>query len=228
MHARLAALLALCALAAPGCRSAAPAHAHGPSASNRDPHGPADVASYIARLEDPERLRDLDPEGVVATLAPAEDAWIADIGCGPGIFALAFAQAAPRGIVFAVDVEPKQLDRLREHLSATGADNVVPVLASLDDPHLPAGRFDLVFVGDTYHHFGDRVAYARALRELLRPDGRLALLEYKPGPLPVGPPPEHKLAPGELERELEQAGYELVARHDGHRHHDFQVWRPRR
>lgn len=194
--------------------------------SNRDPHGPADVDDYIERLESPTRLAELQPELVVERLALAPDAWVADIGCGPGVFALPFASAVPRGVVFAVDVEPRQLDRLRERLKAEGATNVVPVLASFDTPHLPEGRFELLFVGDTYHHFENRVAYVRGLANLLGPHGRLAILEYKPGPLPVGPPPEHKLAEGQLERELVEAGWRLEARFDTHEFHDFQVWVP--
>jgi len=213
-------LLAL-ALACAAC--AAP-----PPRSNRDLHGPDDVQQYIERLESPTRLEELRPDAVIEHLALAPDAWVADIGCGPGVFALRFAQAVPKGLVFGVDVEPRQLDRLREHVEEAGLHNVVPVLASYGDPHLPEGRFDLLFIGDTYHHFEDRVAYARALARLVKPDGRLAILEYKPGPLPVGPPPDHKLSEGQLESELTQAGWRLETRFDTHAYHDFQVWVPAR
>jgi arsenite methyltransferase len=212
-------LIALLAL--PACR-------FDPPGENRDQHGPADVAAYIEGLESPQRLAELQTELVIERLAPSPGDWIADIGCGPGVFALPFAAAVPLGVVFAVDVEPRQLDRLREHMREQGLENVVPVLASLDSPHLPQGRFDLIFIGDTYHHFADRVEYVRGLRRLLRPEGRLAVLEYKPGPLPVGPQPDHKLAEGELERELTAAGWRLDARFDTHRYHDFQVWVPAR
>lgn len=195
---------------------------------NRDRHGPADVDDYIERLESPARLAELQPERVIELLRVAPDAWVADIGCGPGVFALPFARAASQGLVFAADVEPRQLDRLRERVAAEGLRNVVPVLASYDTPHLPEGRFDLVFIGDTYHHFSERVTYVRAIARLLEPGGRLAILEYKPGPLPSGPPPEHKLAAGELEAELTQAGWQLEARFDTHELHDFQVWVPAR
>lgn len=193
---------------------------------NRDRHGPADVEAYIAGLESPERVAELQPAVVIERLALAPDAWVADLGCGPGVFALAFARACPQGVVCAVDIEPLQLDRLREHLRADGIENVLPVLASADTAHLPPGRFDLLFVGDTYHHFEDRMDYMRALRRALRPGGRLALLEYKPGDLPVGPPAERKLAPGQLEDELRAAGWRLDARFDTHRWHDFTVWSP--
>jgi SAM-dependent methyltransferase len=193
--------------------------------SNRDPHGGPDVHAYIDRLQSPDRLEDLQVDRVIQTIAPAPDATIGDLGCGPGIFVLGFANACVRGVVYASDIEPAQLDRVREHIAATGLRNIVPVLASPDDPHFPPGRLDVVFVSDTYHHLENRVEYMRELRSVFRPGGRLVLLEYKPGPLPVGPPPAEKLAHGELERELVEAGYVRVERYETHPYHDFEVWR---
>jgi len=73
----------------------------------------------------------------------------------------------------------------------------------------------------------DRVAYFRRLKDALTPGGRLAILEYRPGTLPVGPPADHKLAAGVREAELTEAGYALVERFDTHAYHDFEIWRAR-
>lgn len=198
----------------------------GGARENRDPHGPSDVAAYIAGLESNARIEDLDPDTVLAKLALEPNAVVADIGCGPGVFSLRFARAVPRGAVYAVDVEPKQLDALRGQLLAGGFENVVPVLASYSTPHLPPASCDLIFIADTYHHIDDRVAYMHRLLRVLRRGGRLALLEYKPGPLPVGPPPEKKLAEGVMERELTEAGWTRSARFNTHKNHSFEVWVP--
>ncbi|MEO6710400.1 MAG: methyltransferase domain-containing protein [Planctomycetota bacterium] len=214
----------LLGLALAACKTA-PAGTGRPQ-ENRDRHGPPDVAEYIAGLESNARIRDLDPERALSKLALAPDAVVADIGCGPGVFSLRFARAVPRGVVYAVDVEPKQLDALREQLLAGRFENVVPVLASYSTPHLPTNSCDLIFLADTYHHIDDRVEYMHRLQRVLRRGGRLALLEYKPGPLPVGPPPEHKLAEGTMERELTEAGWTLSERFDTHPNHSFEVWVP--
>jgi len=206
---------------------AAPAPQIPAPASNRDAHGNPDLAKYIESLQSDARIADLRIELVVAKLALPADAVVGDLGCGPGLFSVAFAEACPDGIVFASDIEPAQLDQVRERIRARGLRNVVPVLASASDPHFPPGRLDLVFIGDTYHHLEDRVAYMRRLQSALKPGGRVALLEYKPGPIPVGPPPDHKLPPGVLETELEEAGYEQVKRFETHAWHDFLVWRAR-
>jgi len=194
-------------------------------ATNRDKHGPPDSADYIRKLESSERVADLQVDKVIEKLHLSADALVGDLGCGPGVFALAFAKACPRGIVFAADVEPAELDRVNQKIAASGARNVVPVLATYDDPRFPPARLDLVFIADTYHHLDDRVAYMKRLQNVLAPNGRVAILEYKPGKLAVGPPPEHKLAAGVMEKELTDAGYVRVERFDTHANHDFEIWR---
>jgi ubiquinone/menaquinone biosynthesis C-methylase UbiE len=211
--------LALCA-----CQTGATSN--GSTRNNRDRHGPSNVAEYISRLESNDRIRDLDPATVISKLALWPEATVADLGCGPGVFALRFARALPRGVVFAVDVEPQQLDALREQLLAGGFDNVVPVLASYSTPHLPPASCDLIFIADTYHHIDDRVNYMRRLQAALRSGGRLAILEYKPGSLSVGPPAEMKLEAGEMQRELSAAGWTRVQSFNTHPNHSFEVWTP--
>jgi len=195
------------------------------AAPNRDPHGNPDTQRYVALLARPDRVAELRVDEVIAKLALAEDAVVGDLGCGPGVFAIPFARAAREGYVLASDVEPAQLDALRAAIAAQEIRNVVPVLSSYDDAHFPPGRLDLVFVGDTYHHLRDRVAYFRRLRDALVPGGRLAILEYKPGKLPIGPSEDHKLPAGVREAELAEAGYKLVERFATHAYHDFEIWR---
>jgi ubiquinone/menaquinone biosynthesis C-methylase UbiE len=138
---------------------------------------------------------------------------------------MAFAKACPNGVVYASDIEPAELDVVRQKIHDKRLRNVVPVLASEDDPHFPPGQLDVVFVADTYHHLDDRVAYMRRVAKALKPGGRLVVLDYKPGPQKIGPPPEHKLPAGVMDKELVDAGWKLVERFDTHPYHDFEVWR---
>ena len=194
--------------------------------ANRDAHGPADVHSYIESLLSEERIAELRPDDVVGALMLPENAMVADLGSGPGVFTLPLARQVSRGVVYAVDVEPRQLDALRDRVTDAGLDNVVPVLASSFTPHLPPSHVDLILVVDTYHHLEDRANYFRRLRGMLRPGGRLAILEYKSGELPVGPPAGTKLPEGQRAEELQAAGYSMLRSFDLHEYHDFEVWVP--
>jgi len=207
---------------------APPATAPAPAATgNRDPHGPKDVQGYIRALEDPKRDAYQKPDEVVAALRLAEDARVADLGCGPGYFTLRLARAVPRGIVYAVDVEPAQLDRLNQRLKESGLRNVVPVLAPVDDARLPPDSVDVIAIIDTYHHFEDRVRYMTRLKDALRPGGRLVVIDYHKRPLPVGPPPAHKMAREQELSEIEQAGFRLVEEPGFLPYQYFLVFTPR-
>lgn len=195
---------------------------------NRDPKGQRDVDRYIEMLESKEREKELRIDVVLAKLELPRTATVGDLGCGPGLFTMAFAAACPEGLVYASDIEPAQIDRVRTKVEQRGLRNVVPVLAGAQDPHFPLASLDLVFIADTYHHLEDRIAYFKRLKDVLKPEGRLVVLDYKPGKLPVGPAPEHKLPEGLMDKELERAGYVLIDRFNTHAFHDFEVWRPRR
>ena len=193
---------------------------------NRDPHGPADVQSLIQSLMSDERIAELEPDRVIAALMLPEDAIVADLGSGPGVFTVPLAKVLTRGVVYAVDVEPQQLDALRQRLIEEDLHNVVPVLASFSTPHLPPARLNLVLLVDTYHHIEDRIAYFRRLRAVLRPGGRIAIIEYKVGEQAAGPPVEARLAEGLRQEELQTAGFSLLRVFDIHEHHDFELWVP--
>lgn len=187
-------------------------------------HGPGDIETYISKLESPQRVEVLQVSRVLEELKLPTSITVADIGSGPGVFSIPLAHALPGGLVYAVDVEPKQLDALRARASAANLANLVPVLASFDDPFLPDGRIDLVLIVDTYHHIDGRVGYFRRLQRSMAPGARLAIVEWKPGDIGMGPPPAHKLAPGMRETELREAGFERSQRFDFHMLHDFEVW----
>jgi SAM-dependent methyltransferase len=193
-------------------------------AQHRDPHGPANIDSYIQRLLRPERIAHLQPELVISSLDLPASAVVADLGAGPGVFALPFARHLTEGLVYAVDIEPRQLDALCARIDTMEIENVIPVLATATNPHLPPGRLDLVIIVDTYHHLADRISYFRDLRKTFRANGRLVILEYKPGDLPFGPPAGHKIAPEVRAAELQAAGYELAETFATHTYHDFEVW----
>jgi ubiquinone/menaquinone biosynthesis C-methylase UbiE len=174
-------------------------------------HGnPDDLDGYIAKMEEPARDEWQKPDEVVRALALSPAAVVCDVGAGPGYFALRIARAVDKGRVFAVDVEPRMLERLRERIAKAGARNLTPVLALDDDPLLPKAACDLVLVVDTFHHFSDGAAYLRRLGESLRPGGRLVNIDFHKRELPVGPRLEHKVAREDFLAQAKRAGFEVI------------------
>jgi ubiquinone/menaquinone biosynthesis C-methylase UbiE len=174
-----------------------------------------DVAHWESVFDDPARDAWQKPTEVVAALRLRPGMTVADVGAGTGYFSRHLSRAVGEGgTVFAVDPEPKLVVHLRARAEREGTRNVVPVLASTDDPRLPAAGIDLVLVVDTYHHIDDRVTYFGRLRRVLRPEGRVAVVDWQKRELPVGPDLAHKLAREQVVDEMRQAGWALVEEPD--------------
>lgn len=203
-------------------------HEHGGAApgapGNRDRHGPSDVNQYISRLASDDRDRELPRKRVVELLNLPKNARIADIGCGPGMLSTAFAEALPEGVVYAIDVEPAQLDALNARIRNSKLTNVVPVLCVYEDPRIPDASVDCVLIVDTYHHFDSRVNYLKNLARVLRPGGTIVNIDYKDGKLPVGPPEDHKIKKADMLREFAEAGYAVTREITEFQWHDFTIF----
>jgi ubiquinone/menaquinone biosynthesis C-methylase UbiE len=170
-----------------------------------------DPAYWSTVFDDPARAAWQKPEELVAALGIRPGQCVADLGAGTGYFSrLLSAAVGPTGTVLAVDAEPNLVADLRKRAEREGTTNLTPVLASLDNPRLPAGLVDLVLIVDTYHHIDDRVAYLRRLQRVLRPSGRVAVVDWQKRPLPVGPEMEHKLPREQVVDEMTSAGYRLA------------------
>jgi ubiquinone/menaquinone biosynthesis C-methylase UbiE len=189
--------LALLFLSPPGPPAARePSPAPAPFERGRDRfRNPPDIPACIAAQEEPGRDRWQKPDEVLKALGVRAGETVCDIGSGPGYFALRLAPVVgARGRVFAVDVEPRVLDALRDRIEAHHLENVTPVLGLGDNPLLPAASCDLVLIVDTYHHFRDRPRYLARLAQVLKPGGRIANIDFQRRPTPLGPPQEHRVA----------------------------------
>ncbi len=174
------------------------------------PHAFKGPERWAKQWDNPERDAWQKPAAVIASLKLGRAARVADLGAGTGYFTVRLARAVPQGFVWGVDVEPQMVRYLGQRAAREGLKNVRGVVASASDARLPE-PVDLVFVCDTYHHIGDRVAYFKRLAPRLKPGGRLVVVDFKAGKLPVGPPEGSRVAPPALERELTAAGYRRLA-----------------
>lgn len=169
-----------------------------------------DAEMWASRFENPGRDAWQLPDSIIATLVTRPDMVVADIGSATGYFPVRFARACPDGFVIGADIEPDMIHYLNDRARREGLPNLVSVLAAPDDPHLPM-VVDLVFICNTYHHINDRVDYFTRLKQQLRPNGCVAVVDYRPASK-RGPP--HKLAPDVVESEMIRAGFDVAERHE--------------
>lgn len=135
---------------------------------------------------------------------------VIDIGAGDGFWAGHMARAVgPTGTVRAADVDREVVDKLKEQSRAMP--QIKPYVCPTDGTALPENSCDLAFLSKTYHHLdaGGRVDYLRHLRRVIKPTGRVCVIERHPS-LSTGRGREHALSPALLTRQAEEAGWILV------------------
>lgn len=179
---------------------------------------PAEVMSWrgAAWLEREDRNEQEPPDQVIRAMGLSDGDVVADIGCGTGYFSRPMARAvAPGGKVYGVDIQPEMLDFLEKIAEEFGVSNIEPVLGESDDPKLPPESVDWILLVDVYHEFQQPKAMLAKMREALKPDGKVALLEYRlEGDSAVHIKREHRMSPEQVMKEWQPAGFRLVAQHE--------------
>lgn len=198
------------------------AQQHQPTKPDHMDHKFDDPARYAKSFDDPARDKWQMPSRVIDALTVKAGMKVADIGAGTGYFSMRLAKT-PGVAVFAVDIEPKMIEYLKNRAASEHATNVTAVLASANSPNLPE-PVDVILVVDTYHHLPNRPAYFRDLRKSLRPGGRIAIVDFRKD-APDGPPVHFRFTPEQIQEEMKQAGYQLETAHDFLPRQHFLIFR---
>lgn len=171
--------------------------------------------AYLFYLESRSRDQWQMPDDVLNTLQVREGEVVADIGAGGGYFTEKLAKrVGPSGRVYATDVQDIMIRKLNKRVVKRGLTNVTVIRAGFQDPMLPNASCDLAFFSSVYKEIDDRVAYMETLRQALKENGRVAILEYRPNEESPGPPKQYRLAEPAIIAEMNAAGYALAERHD--------------
>lgn len=176
---------------------------------------------HAERLLRPERAEVQPVEPLVQLLDPKPGERHADVGCGPGYFALPVAERVrPDGRVYALDISPEMLAMCRERARARGLDAVVVALQN-DEHKLPLNddSLDGAWLANVFHELDDPVALLGELRRALKPGGRLVVVDWKPVEMEIGPPLEHRVPVEAVVRALREAGFEAIREHALYEHH---------
>ena len=155
-------------------------------------------------LERPERQEEERPDLLLGELKIKPGDKVADIGAGTGYHTRRMAELVGReGTVFAVDIEPKMLESLKERTSAAGLHNVKLVLGTLKSPRLPRDSLDLVLMVDVYHELEFPYEMVQEICWALKPGGRIALVEFRGEDPKVPIKAVHKMTEAQARKEFE-------------------------
>jgi len=161
------------------------------------------------------RQREEDCRTMLKALAVKPGQTVCDMGCGNGFYTLQLARlVGPKGLVYAVDIQPEMLQMLARNAAEAGLTNIRPVLGTPIDPRLPKASIDMMLCVDVYHEFSHPEAMLSTILKSLAPEGRLVLVEFRGEDPAVPIKPLHKMTKQQVRAELEPAGFEMVREFD--------------
>jgi ubiquinone/menaquinone biosynthesis C-methylase UbiE len=175
-----------------------------------EPHFPAahrDVAPIVGDTFSTEDARDRagEAEQVMELARVSPGMSVADVGAGEGYYTVRLAPVVgPKGRVLAEDIFPEVRDQLSERVQRERLDNVAVKLGTAENPMLPAGSFDRVFLVHMYHEVQSPYAFLWHAREGVKPDGLVVVVEAN------RPVRQHGMPPSELKCEFAALGMQPV------------------
>ena len=130
---------------------------------------------------------------------------VADVGAGEGYYTVRLARVVgPKGRVLAEDIVPEVRDQLSDRVQRERLDNVAVKLGTADNPMLPRGSFDRLFLVHMYHEVQSPYAFLWHLREGVKPDGLVVVVDAN------RPVRQHGMPPAELKCEFAALGMQPV------------------
>ncbi|UOF92407.1 class I SAM-dependent methyltransferase [Fodinisporobacter ferrooxydans] len=157
---------------------------------------------HVHKLTSPERQKLLPPEEILQSLEIGLQDDIADIGCGPGYFAIPAARMT-RGTVYGVDVEPEMLRILQDNMREADISNIQTVESDMEHIQLPDHCVNKLLCSFVLHEVGDMDQAIREFQRILRPNGKILVIEWEKKEMESGPPLEERLEASELEQKLQ-------------------------
>ena len=146
------------------------------------------------KLENPARLAELQPSSTLKKLGLQEGLVFADIGAGTGIFTTAAAEIT-RAPIYAIDPS----ERMREIIQEKKDRSDFQQIELLSDvAQVPKGNVDLALLCTVLHEIENQEAFLQTIAERLKPEGRLAIIEFHKSASLFGPPLAIRLSPEDV------------------------------
>jgi SAM-dependent methyltransferase len=182
-----------------------------------------DVKKWSRIFENEKREQWQNSKQIISTVGIKQDSLVADIGSATGYFPVRIAKVASKGRVWGIDIEPNLVNYLNQRAEKEEIMNLYSILGTFSDPLIPE-KVDFIFIVDTYHHISQRKTYFENLRNSLKPNGKIVIVDFRKGNLPIGPKDHSKLSKSQIISELIAAGYKVDSDHGFLKYQNFLIF----
>ncbi len=160
----------------------------------------------IGKLHNPQRLLTQPPHLIWEFLNPNNPDVVVDIGAGTGLFRIEFFKLMGSGTLYACDISEAMITWLTRNVHSEYP-AIVPVAMSETAVPLADEIADFVFMMNLHHELKDPLILLREAKRLLKPDGKICIIDWKKGAVGRGPADSERYETEEVVRQLGAVGF---------------------
>jgi tRNA A58 N-methylase Trm61 len=147
---------------------------------------------------------------------------VCEIGAGNGDLSIAAARlVGPQGRVYTSELGESRVNTLRERVAKSNLAQITVIAGDAARTNFPDEACDALFMRNVYHHFADPAGMNASIAAAIKPDGRLAIVDFAPRNEEAERPADrdedgmHGVSAESVSRELREAGFESVSSEPG-------------
>ena len=163
----------------------------------------------IGWLERSNREKEENVSNLIQNMKIESNDKIADIGAGSGYHVFRMAPLVKDGVVYAVDIQSEMLEAINIKIELNNINNIKTILGNEKSIQLPKNSVDKILMVDVYHEFNFPKEMIRSIKNALKPDGELFLIEYRGEDPRVPIKKIHKMSEKQAQKEMEANGFTL-------------------
>ena len=163
----------------------------------------------LLRLNDPQRLRDIDPDYVLGKIKIQDPNVFVDIGAGTAFFSIAFLKHAKPSKIYAWDISDVMVNWMKENVVPKHP-NIVPVKTEEVSIPLDDGIADVVFMINLHHELDNPMMTLKEAYRILKPGGNIFIIDWKKENMTQGPPTHIRCLPEQVKEQLVNVRFDDV------------------
>jgi ubiquinone/menaquinone biosynthesis C-methylase UbiE len=163
------------------------------------------------RLSSELRKKVLPASRILREAGLREKMIFADVGCGNGYFTFPASEiAGSKGRVFALDISLELLEDINIRIKEENKTNIEVIKTEENNLRISKESVDLAFSCNVMHEAKDLDLFLKEIKRVLKPQGRIVIIDWEKIDGDVGPPKEHRLDKSVIIRELKDIGFKYV------------------
>ncbi|WP_321423187.1 class I SAM-dependent methyltransferase [uncultured Methanobacterium sp.] len=157
----------------------------------------------------------LDARDIISRLNLKGNEVFMDAGCGDGHVAMiAHDMMDDDATIYALDVYPPSIEDMEKDVEEQGINNIIAIQSDIAEKiALDDDTVDICLMVNVFHHFVAQETADSAISELkriIKPGGKIAVMDYKKMDTGYGPPAKFKSSPEEMEEMFKKHDLEMV------------------